>query len=67
MMGAGAALIVIGAVFFELIINISGRGIPGLFSFSFSLLGVLIAAGVIVFLWPYLPTNRGDADWNIKK
>jgi len=60
MMGTGGAIFVIGAVFFELIINISGRGIPNFFSFS--LPGVLIVAGVIALLWRYLPVSGDDAE-----
>lgn len=60
MAAAGAAIFVIGAAFFELILNISGRDIPNFFSISFSLPAILIGAGVAVLLWRFRPTPNNN-------
>lgn len=47
----GAALFLAGAVFFELILNISGRGITGLLHNPIVLPVILIAAGLFFLMW----------------
>lgn len=58
----GAALFVAGAVFFELIINISGRGISHLFSSDYAFSAILIGAGVVFFLWRYWPHQQDNTE-----
>jgi len=56
----GAALFLFGAIFFELIINISGRGMPEIFSGSLVLPGILVIAGLAVVFWPRRPGGEAD-------
>jgi hypothetical protein len=60
MAAAGAAIFVVGTAFFELILNISGRGIPNFFSISFLLPAILIGAGVVVLLWRFRPAPNNN-------
>lgn len=56
----GTALFVAGAVFFELIINISGRGISSFFSSGYAFSTILIGAGVAFLLRRYIPEKTDD-------
>lgn len=47
----GGALFLAGAVFFELILNISGRGIAGLMTNPIVLPVILIGAGLFFLIW----------------
>lgn len=62
MAAIGAALFVAGAFFFELIINISGRGISHLFSSDYAFSAILIGAGVVFLLWRYWPHQQNDTE-----
>lgn len=62
MVKIGAGLFVAGAVFFELIINISGRGISHLFSSDYAFSIILIGAGVVFLLWRYWPHQQDEAE-----
>jgi peptidoglycan/LPS O-acetylase OafA/YrhL len=62
MVAIGAALFVAGAVFFELIINISGRGISHFFSSDYAFSTILIGAGVVFLLWRFLPDRQDETE-----
>lgn len=52
MVNTGALMFLIGAFFFEMVLNISGRGMPELFSDSLKLPIILVGVGAAVFFWP---------------